>query len=80
MSEDERQELLGTVAEAHAGLRELAFKLRRELTMKAPALKAAIRAEGVVFRLSASCSSSISRIRNSPAAATRYPRCARAAR
>ena len=46
MSEDERQELVGTVAEAHAGLRELAFKLRRELTPKAPALKAAIRAEG----------------------------------
>ena len=51
MSEDERQELVSTVAEAHAGLRELAFKLRRELTLKAPALKAAIRAEGVVFRL-----------------------------
>ena len=30
---------------------EGAFKLRRELTLKAPALKAAIRAEGVVFRL-----------------------------
>ena len=46
MSEDERQELVGTVAEAHAGLREVAFKLRRELTPKAEALKAAIRAEG----------------------------------
>ena len=51
MSEDERQELVGTVAEAHAGLREVAFKLRRELTPKAEALKAAIRAEEVVFRL-----------------------------
>ena len=51
MSEDERQELVGTVAEAHTGLRELAFKLRRELRLKAPALKAAIRAEGVVFGL-----------------------------
>ena len=51
MSEDERQEMLRTVAEAHSGLRELAFKLRRELTLKAPALKAAIRAEGVVFGL-----------------------------
>ena len=38
MSEDERQEMVRTVAEAHAGLRELAFKLRRELTPKAPAL------------------------------------------
>ena len=51
MSEDERQELVGTVAEAHAGLKEVAFRLRRELTAKAPALKAATRAEGVVFRL-----------------------------
>ena len=51
MSEDERQEMLRTVAEAHAGLRELAFKLQRELTLKAPALKAAIRAEQEVFRL-----------------------------
>ena len=51
MSEDERQEMVATVAEAHAGLRELAFKLRRELTMKAPALKAAIKAEQEVFRL-----------------------------
>ncbi len=51
MSEDERQEMLRTVAEAHTGLRELAFRLGRELRLKAPALKAAIRAEGVVFRL-----------------------------
>ena len=51
MSEDERQELVGTIVEAHAGLREVAFKLRRELTAKAPALKEAIRAEGVVFGL-----------------------------
>ena len=51
MSEDERQEMLRTVDEAHTGLRELAFRLGRELTLKAPALKAAIRAEGVVFRL-----------------------------
>ena len=29
LSEDERQELVATVAEAHAGLREVAFKLRR---------------------------------------------------
>ena len=51
MSEDERQELVRTVAEAHTGLRELAFKLGREMRLKAPALKAAIRAEGVVFGL-----------------------------
>ena len=47
MSEDE----LRTVAEAHTGLRELAFRLGRELRLRAPALKAAIRAEEVVFRL-----------------------------
>ena len=51
MSEDERQELVGTIAEAHAGLREIALRLRRELTMKAPALKAVIKAEREVFRL-----------------------------
>ena len=51
MTEDERQNLLGTVAEAHAGLSEVAFKLRRELTPKAPALKAAIKAERETFRL-----------------------------
>ena len=28
MTEDERQELVGTVAEAHAGLSDVAFKLR----------------------------------------------------
>ena len=36
MSEDELQELVKTVAEAHAGLSEVAFKLRRELTPKRP--------------------------------------------
>ena len=51
MSEDERQEMLGTVAEAHAGLREVAFKLRRQLTRKAPALKAAVKAEQEIYRL-----------------------------
>ena len=51
MSEDERQHLLGTISEAHALLREAAFKLRRELTKEAPALKAAIEAEQEVFRL-----------------------------
>ena len=51
MTEDERQNLLGKVAEAHAGLAEVAFKLRRELTPKAPALKATIKAEREIFRL-----------------------------
>ena len=51
MSEDERQELVGTIVEAPAGLKEVAFRLRRELTPKAPALKAAVKAEQVVFRL-----------------------------
>ena len=51
MSEDERQEMLRTVAEAHLGLREIAFRLGREMKLKAPALKEAIKAERVVFRL-----------------------------
>ena len=51
MNEDERQRLLETVAEAHGGLSEVAFKLRRELTTKAPALKAATKADREIFRL-----------------------------
>ena len=51
MTEDERQNLLETVAEAHGGLSEVALKLRRELTPKAPALKAAIKAERETFRI-----------------------------
>ena len=51
MSEDERQELVRTASEAHSGLSEIAFKLRRELGAKAPALKEAIKAERVAFRL-----------------------------
>ena len=51
MTEDERQNLLGTVVEANTGLSEVAFKLRRELTPKAPALKTAIKAERETFRL-----------------------------
>ena len=51
MTQDEQQNLLRTVAEAHAGLSEVAFKLRREVTPKAPALKAAIKAERETFRL-----------------------------
>ena len=51
MTEDERQNLLETVAEAHGGLSEVTFKLRRELTTKAPTVKAAIKAEREIFRL-----------------------------
>ena len=51
MTEDERQNLLERVAEAHGGLSEVAFKLRRELTPKSPALKAAIKADREIFRL-----------------------------
>ena len=51
MTQDERQNLLGTVAEAHAGLSEVTFKLRREVTPKAPVLKVAIKAERETFRL-----------------------------
>ena len=51
MSEDERQEMVRTIAEAHSGLREVAFKLGREMRLKAPVLKEAIRAERVVFQL-----------------------------
>ena len=51
MSEDERLELVRTATEAHAGLSEIAFKLRRELNAKAPALKEALKAEQRAFRL-----------------------------
>ena len=51
MTEEERRELAATVAGAHAGLREVAFELRRALEPKAPALKAALKAEREAFRL-----------------------------
>ena len=51
MSEDERQEMVRTVAEAHDGLKEVAFRLRRQLPPKSPALKAAVKAEQTAFRL-----------------------------
>ena len=45
VSEDERQEMLRTVAAAHAGLKEFALQLRRRrLTLKAPATKADVKA------------------------------------
>ena len=51
MTEDERQDLLRTVAQTHASLSEVALKLRLGLPPKAPALKAAIKAEREAFRL-----------------------------
>ena len=51
MSEDERQEMVRTIAEAHDGLKEIAFRLRRQLPSKSPALKAAVKAEQTAFRL-----------------------------
>ena len=51
MTEDERQDLLRTVAESHASLCEVALRLRLELPPKAPALKTAIKAERVAFHL-----------------------------
>lgn len=51
MSEDERLEILSTAAVAHAGLDEIAFRLRRRLPAKAAALKAAVKAEQAAFRL-----------------------------
>ena len=51
MSEDERLEMLRTATEAHADLKELALRIRRRLTSKAPATKAAFKAEQELFRL-----------------------------
>ena len=58
---------------------EGAFKLRRELTLKAPALKAAIRAEGVVFRLKRELQRLDLENPNKPQGVRRCPRCAAAA-
>ena len=43
--------MLKTASCRNVGLSEVAFKLRRELTPKAPALKTAIKAERETFRL-----------------------------
>ena len=51
MTEDERQDLLRTVAGSHASLSEVALKLRLELPPKAPALKTAMKAEREAFLL-----------------------------
>ena len=51
MSEDERLELAAAAAEAHAGLKEIAFRLRWQLGPKAPVLKAALKVEQEAFLL-----------------------------
>ncbi len=51
MSEDERLDLVAAAAEAHAGLKEIAFRLRWQLGPKAPVLKAALKVEQEAFRL-----------------------------
>ena len=50
MTEDEREHLLTTVGQAHAGLSEVALKLRLGLPPKTPALKTALKAERVALR------------------------------
>ena len=78
MEEDERQRLVGIVAEAHLSVSEVAFRLRRELSVKAPVLKAAVKTERELFQLKRHCNSSIltmrrkeSRWPKSPAAENR---------
>ena len=51
MDEDEKQRLVESLAEAHLSVSEALSKLRRELAPKAPALKAAVKAERELFRL-----------------------------
>ena len=51
MSGDEHQQILGIAAEAHSGLKEIAFRPRRQLGSKAPALKAALKVEQETYRL-----------------------------
>ena len=59
MDENDRQSLVGRVAEAHADVSEVAFKLRRELPLKSPVVKAAVKVERELFSAqAANCSSS----------------------
>ena len=51
MSEDERLELLETVAEAHNRLADAALALRRRMTRQPPVTKAAVKAKQEAFRL-----------------------------
>ena len=45
ITQDEREHLLSTVGQAHAGLSEVALKLRLGLPPETPVLKTAIKAE-----------------------------------
>ena len=51
MTEDERENMLSTVGQAHASLSEVALKLRLGLPPNTPALKTAIKAERAAFDL-----------------------------
>ena len=51
MTADEREHLLSTVGQAHAGLSEVALKLRLGVPPKTPVLKTAIKAEREAFAL-----------------------------
>ena len=51
MTEDEREHLLSTVGQAHAGLSEVALKLRLGLPPNTPARKKAMKAERAAFDL-----------------------------
>ena len=51
MTADEREHLLSTVVQAHAGLSEVALTWRLGLPPNTPALKTAIKAERAAFDL-----------------------------
>ena len=51
MTEDEREHLLRTVGQAHAGLSEVALKLRLGVPPKTPVLRMAIKTERAAFGL-----------------------------
>ena len=51
MTDDEREHLLSTVGQAHAGLSEVALKLRLGLPPNTPARKTAMKAERAAFAL-----------------------------
>ena len=51
MTEDEREHLLSTVGQAHAGLSEVALKLRLGVPPNTPARKTAMKAERAAFEL-----------------------------
>ena len=51
MTEDEREHLLSTVGQAHAGLSEVALKLRLGVPPNTPARKKAMKAERAAFEL-----------------------------